>query len=261
MDSKPLAIEHYALFSDRAALTAYRDCCEGTADQITKLVVLMERYNCEDGVNWTSELHRLCDLHEELLKNRNSWNWLENITKSEMPNGEVSQFNKQVHLVLSLKAEIDQCSKSLGPLDDAFHACNPCTRAYLVNSHQRLLDTLGTVTEKSGAQITATTWRQARRILWDLSAELYGPITWKEDPKWVGRPPDGKTEWLVRWAEEEDVSLVDVARMIVEADADPDDGKRPRTIPGRIRKETARLRTYVSNQKKKSSAKPPPVEI
>lgn len=147
--------------------------------------------------------------------------------------------------------------------------CNRLTSEYLWNLYQPFINSLRPWFECELPTTIPTTdeFKQIRRVLWDASAEVIQYARFAEFeissrehkvPEGPGRRIQWPTQHLVAWARFELVAFDALARMLVEADIDRNQSG---TAAARIRRETKRLRAYLSNNQKKSSAASSPVDM
>lgn len=297
MDGLKQAIKKYAFCSDAGAVSDYYDCCEQLADQITRLIVLMERYGCEDGSlvalkhrepNPTklrdamkAHLYAQIDLagvpetYEQAMCELRQG--IEDLQAFVRPDGEYGQYLEHQRAAAHIVVACQNVMDCVPTLSAAFDNCSHATRAYLRTSYVQFSDTLARERKhrEPDRLLPAATWRQLRRMLWDVCSGEYVAYVKNatstgllDEPdaradtleylgvvrkrKAAGRPADLSISALVVWADLYEVSMKDLARMLVEADLDRDRARVPKpSTAARIRKETKRLVTYSSNRAKK----------
>lgn len=257
MDSKQKAFLRYALDSDWEMLLEYRKSCDDFADHITKLIALMERFGCEDGILIDFGLH------------------------GTAKGGVANNLRDQCQAV------IDKGPALVTFTDSA--TCYPLTRDHLLkcSGFLALLQPALAVFDSQDFRRrvdlgTAITWRQIRSALWDVSDRFYRfsyypseLISQNPSSRWVdtenphrvwktpeelpddveeatlvkgpGAHVDLATPKLLEWASGEGITIAYLARMLVEVDLDRERSGSPAV---RTRREKKRLDRYQKNKRK-----------
>lgn len=280
-------IRNYALESDAALILEFQRRCEALADLIAKQIALMERCYCEDGnIDWP-ERRLYYAINRVLLSHPLPINGVDPPEVKKQISIEIGlvfdEFNKEIDLEYSQSKEyikkqgkrkqvilcFENIIKESAIFANTWTKCNRLTSEYLWNLYQPFMNALGPWFEGDLPTTIPTTaeFRQIRRVLWDASAEVtqYARLAEMEIlsrehkvPEGPGRRIDWPTQHLVAWARFEPVALDELARMLVEADIDRNQAG---TAAARIRRETKRLRAYLSNKQKKSPAASSPVDM
>lgn len=280
-------IRHYALESDAALIFEFQRNCEALADLITKQIALMERCYCEDGnIDWPERrLHYA--IYRVLLSQPRSINGIDPPEVTKQLSIEIGlvfdEFKKELNFEYTLSKEyakkqgkrqqvilcLEKIIEESATLPNNWLECNKITSEYLWNLYHPIINELKPwfVCELPTTIPTTAEFKQIRRVLWDASAEVIQYARFAESeildrehkvPEGPGRRINWPTKHLVAWASFEPVAFDALARMLVEADIDRNQSG---TAAARIRRETKRLRAYLSNNQKKSSAASSPVGI
>lgn len=291
MDSKEKALVEYALETDLETVGKFWDLLEGVSSNITTLISIMERYGFEDGkfppADSDEEIYNLyrqkltrllaicndaggrfasphrfrelglleerCQLYSECCKIKNH----------------ATQESLALYGVRLARQELAPMVKGFSELCNLLETnkCFLLTRQYLFSQYEPVdtwIRDVYSVPNSIGELPSATAWRHLRQVLWNICGLLHRRgqrakylRTRKQNRR--GAPRDTPTGELINWAFAKGITIPELASMLVSADLDPDDDKRPKTIPGRVRRETARLRTFLDNREKSQRAPTPSI--
>ena len=285
MVGKVEAFQEYALQRDEALICEFCKCVEDLADCVTKLISLMERYDCEDGKNvaplpnpdgFVQTLDKIAedlasleavaegDHSAERLKKLGVLEARNQITKDLRDMGQQGGYFRLMRERINRDRILDiygQISSGVLKLQSIAASGYPWTSIFLgellMPFVNYLLNEEIFPPEVAGQPVTfasVTIWRQMRRILWDASdaARLDSGrghrVARLRTERRVGRPYDRPTEELLWWAYSQDVTIAELARMLVDANLDRD---QTGSTAARVRAERKRLAMFQGNQQRK----------
>lgn len=276
-DIMKAAFTNYALACDAELLDDIWKGLEDLADQITKLITLMERYGCEDGLlsDYQVSAHFIHKIKRVEARGEKIWNLAGMCAPPERLKelgllDEQCQFQKEMSELRGgevrselgtrngrgLVAQQDaQILRLFGELHDVVLKCSLVTNFHFSSAYNEFLTfILDESPWRHGALPSVATWKQSRRNLWKMADLLYENTKKRRreySEKRPGHPRHGHTEDLFYVAASQNLAIPELARMLVELNLDPDDGKRPNTIPRRIERQRKILTTFVDNREKK----------
>lgn len=286
-----LALIDYAVVYDREVISEFWQHCENLAGHITQLIALMERYGYEDGnipprqspEPLIERLYQRIKSSEKMELSAQSHTPPERIKKlgflinEECPiltekhsiNTEIRNIVKQ-HDGLIIFADKYALIINIG-LADMFSLEKKCSDLiwrilgvvymdiyeFLLAEAKKCKSGLGSK-RPTNLFPTTSSWKRLRHQLWSISDEVRQYTKYAD---WAmhahqrrGRPFDRATHALLHWARSQNISIVALARSLVEVDLDRE---QEGSESARVRRETKRLVTFLDNRDKKPRRRPP----